>query len=70
MVISVQEAGYVLGQIGANTASTPRVKSGCILKAELAVINMRKLFTKAYIDEILDDTPKGERNLTPTENQY
>ena len=35
MVISVQESGYMLGQLGANTASTPSVKSRSVLKAKL-----------------------------------
>ena len=70
LVILVKEAGYLLGQLGANTASTPSVKSRSVLKSKLAVYEMKAYSTKSYIDIILADITKVEKNLTPTENKY
>ena len=69
MGLSVQESGYVLGQLDANTVSTSRVKSRSILKAKLTVLEIQAYINKADIDEILPDIPKGEINGNPTESQ-
>ena len=69
-VIAVQEAGYVLGHLVANTASTPSLESWFFFKAKFEVLEMQASSTKAGIVKILADIPKGDRNLTPIENQY
>ena len=60
-VIALQEAGYVLGNIGAKTSSTSRVKSRSVLKEKLAVLEMQADPNKADIDEILADITKGKK---------
>ena len=69
-VIAVKEAGYVLGQLGAKTDSTPRVKAWSVLKKKLSVIEIQADTNKADIYEILADISKGERNSNPKEIQY
>ena len=61
-VREVQEAGYVLGKLGDNTAYTPRVKSWSVFKAKLAVLEMQGDPNKADIDITLADIPKGKKN--------
>ena len=67
---AVQEAGYVLGHIGTNTYTTPRVKSQSFLKAKVEVIEMQARPNNYKIEEILADIPKGEKHQNPIENQY
>ena len=54
-LISVQEAGYVLRQLGANTATNPKVESRSVIKANLVVLDPQAYPNNAEIDEILDD---------------
>ena len=61
-VLSVQEDCYVLGHLCANTASTPSVKYRHFLKEKLAVYEVKESSTNYYIEMILADIPKGERN--------
>ena len=61
---AVQESGYVLWQIGAKTAMTPRVKSRSVLKAKLAVLKIQEHPKNSKIEEIMADIPKGEINQT------
>ena len=56
----------MLGQIGAKTFTTSRVKSWSVLKAKLEIIEMQAHPDNAEIEEILADIPKGEINLNPT----
>ena len=69
-VIAVQESGYLLGQLGTNNDYIPGFKSGSIIKAKLAVLEIKTSSTKDNINEILADILKGERNRTPMGNQY
>ena len=57
---SVQEDGYVLGNIETNTTTTPRAKSRSVLKFKLAALEIRAHPKNADIEEILDDMTRGE----------
>ena len=67
---SVQESGYVLGNIETKTSPTPRENSRYVLKTRLAALDMRLHPKNADTEEILDDIPRGELNRNPTEKRY
>ena len=57
-------------KLGAYNYFTPKDKSLFILKAKLAVYEIKASYDKEYIEMIFADFPKREKNWTPTENQY
>ena len=60
----------MLGELGAKTASTSRLKSRSVIKAKLAVLEMQPNTKKSGIDDILADILKGDRNIDPTASKY
>ena len=65
----VQEAALVLGKIETNKVTSPRARSSSIIRAKLLALEMKALTNNANYDCLLADTPKGERNRNPTEDQ-
>ena len=67
---SVQEYGYVLGNIETKTDTNPRAKSRSVLKSKLAALEIRAHPKNVDIEEILSGIPMGEQNINPMEKQY
>ena len=66
---AVQEAAFVLGQIETDAVTSPKARSRSILRAKLLALEMRALPKNANLNSLLADSPKGERNRNPTEDQ-
>ena len=49
--------------------TSPRARSRSIILAKLLALEMKALPKNANVDCLLADTPKGERNRNPTEDQ-
>ena len=69
-VRSVQEAGFVLGEIKTKTATSLRARSRFVLQAKLLALEMKALPKDANVDVLIADVPKGERNRNLTKNKY
>ena len=67
---AVQEAGFLLGKIETKTATSPRARSRSVLQVKVLAMEMKALPKDAYVDVLIADVPKGERNQNPTKNQY
>ena len=65
----MQEAVFVLGKIDINKVTSPRARSRSILQAKLLALEMKALPKNANVKLLLADTPKGERNRNPMEDQ-
>ena len=65
----VQKAAFVLGKIETNKVTSPRARSRSILQAKLLALEIKALLKDANVDVLLADTPKGEQNWNPTEDQ-
>ena len=48
---------------------SPRARSRSIIRAELLALEIKALLKNANVDNLLADSPKGERNRNPTEDQ-
>ena len=68
-LVAVQEALFVLGKIETNKVTSPRAMSRSILQAKLLALEIKALPNNANFELLLADTPKGERNRNPTEDQ-
>ena len=68
-LMAVQEAAFVLGNIETNKVTSPRARSRSILQAKLLALEIKALPKDANAELLLADTPKGERNRNPTEDQ-
>ena len=66
---AVQEATFVLGKIETDVVTSPRARSRSIIRAKFLALEMKALPKNANVDCLLSDTPKGERNRNPTEDQ-
>ena len=66
---AVQEAAFVLGQIETDAVTSPKARSRSILRAKLLALEIKALPKNANVDSLLADSPKGERNRNPTEDQ-
>ena len=66
---AVQEAAFVLGNIETDVVTSPRARSRSIIRAKLLALEMKALPKNANYDCLLANTPKGERNRNPTEDQ-
>ena len=66
---AVQEAAFVLGKIETNKVTSPRARSRSILQAKLLALEIKALPKNANVELLLADTPKGERNRNPIEDQ-
>ena len=66
---AVQEAAFVLGKIKTDKVASPRERSRSILQAKLLALEIKALQKNANVKLLLADTPKGERNRNPTEDQ-
>ena len=66
---AVQEAGFVLGKIDTDNFMSPRARSSSILQAKLLALEIKALPKNANVKLLLANTPKGEHNLNPTEDQ-
>ena len=66
---AVQEDAVVLGKIETNKVTSSRARSRSILQAKLLALEIKALPKDANVNVLLADTPKGERNRNPTEDQ-
>ena len=64
-VITVKEAGFVLGKIERKTATSPSTSSRSVLQANLLALEMKALLKDANIDVLITNVPKGEQNRNP-----
>ena len=67
---AVQETVFVLGKIETKNVTSPRARSRSILQAKLLALEIKSLPKDAKFYVLIADTPKGDRNLNPTKNQY
>ena len=68
-VSSVQEAGFVLGEIKTKTTTSPMERSRSVLQAKLLALEMKALPKDANVHVLINDVPKGEQNRSPTKKQ-
>ena len=66
---AVQEAAFVLGNIETDVVTSQRARSRSIIRAKLLALEIKALPNNANVDSLLADSPKGERNQNPTEDQ-
>ena len=65
----MEEAGFVLGKTKTKTAMSPRARSQSVLQAKLLALEIKALPKDTNVDVLLADTPKGEQNRNPKEDQ-
>ena len=66
---AVQQAAFVLGKIETDVVTSPRARSRSIIRSKLLDLEIKALPKNANVNSLLADSPKGERNRNPTEDQ-
>ena len=65
----IQEAAFVFGNLDTDKVTSPRARSRSIIQARLLALEMKALPKNKNVELLLANTPKGEQNRNPTEDQ-